>query len=746
MVYYYSSCYYSSPSLTKIFSSVFSKSVFLKSGLLLITITLLICTNAHASPQNGNFSDGLNGWLFQGGVSVQNQEALISDSSSSNHLYQSIATTPGEYTLSFDFFSGISNTSPQNAFYDTFFSSIYFTNNAAIFDVDSLQFNSSLALFDYDDYGINLHNGFLSNSSKGPDWFRFQITFNVNNNFVLPFFELFNLNAVSGDSSVRIDNVLFTATVNDQCPNSPHKTEPGICGCLIPDEDKNNNGIIDCLETCSGLCDLDNPEFDEDGDGIPNCVEIEDGTNPCDPGSFTPKLKPSACAGANGFLSQVNIATITNHQSQPLRVTAIYRDLTGAIKDTRIVTVAPNVKLDLIVNEMGLEEDSYGSLCIFTNAVTDGAWSGGITLYKLRYDESSISQFSEFGQFDFSLYYPFVNPKTGISSVSLNTNSLGTSGTGTVANWIRITDGNPEDNQALRGRLSFYNQVGAFVSSMLVDIPNGGRFDYAGHAILGENAVGLAIFTPAILGSSYFIETTRYLYEGTGAQSNNFYTAFTIPDRPATIEPISGFVELPPNQITITETVNVNPAPGKFSFNYLNSSGVSLLSTPELILPPRGSHHSIIYNSLLDASVLSSDNLAISQVSSIDSPVSSISVNYVFNTHGELLYAFAPPLLQSAGKSQITEFNSFLGQKNRLFLFNSSDTEITALISIFGHTGNSINQFQRKLAPRTSLSEDLQLPKESYGIILVDSGNNFGLVVRNEVHKDGQFSIPFIGR
>src|SRR5690606_12584268 len=117
----------------------------------------------------------------------------------------------------------------------------------------------------------------------------------------------------------------------------------------------------------------------------------------------------------------------------------------------------------------------------------------------------------------------------------------------------------------------------------------------------------------------------------------NFYTAFTIPDRPATIEPISGFAELLPNQIIITETVNVNPSPGKFSINYLNSSGSSIQNIPLITLPPRSSYHSIIYGSLFDAAV-TSDNLAISQVSSIDSPASSISVNYIFGKDTELLF------------------------------------------------------------------------------------------------------------
>ncbi len=53
----------------------------------------------------------------------------------------------------------------------------------------------------------------------------------------------------------------------DRCPNDPGKIEPGACGCGMPDDDNDNNGIPDCLDTD----DSDIPEdLDMDGDGIPD--------------------------------------------------------------------------------------------------------------------------------------------------------------------------------------------------------------------------------------------------------------------------------------------------------------------------------------------------------------------------------------------------------------------------------------------------------------------------------------------
>jgi serine protease len=42
-----------------------------------------------------------------------------------------------------------------------------------------------------------------------------------------------------------------TAPAVDSCPDDPNKTDPGVCGCGVPDVDANNNGIIDCLEGSS---------------------------------------------------------------------------------------------------------------------------------------------------------------------------------------------------------------------------------------------------------------------------------------------------------------------------------------------------------------------------------------------------------------------------------------------------------------------------------------------------------------
>ncbi len=75
----------------------------------------------------------------------------------------------------------------------------------------------------------------------------------------------------------------------DNCPNDPDKTDPGKCGCGIPDTDSDGDGVADCLDKCpldpkkteSGKCGCGKPETE-------NCVEDK---CPNDPN----KTEPGKC-------------------------------------------------------------------------------------------------------------------------------------------------------------------------------------------------------------------------------------------------------------------------------------------------------------------------------------------------------------------------------------------------------------------------------------------------------------------
>ena len=67
----------------------------------------------------------------------------------------------------------------------------------------------------------------------------------------------------------------------DCCPLDPNKTQPGVCGCGIADEDIDTDGVIDCNDGCPGdhnkaapgVCGCGIPDVDTDGDGTLDCMD-----------------------------------------------------------------------------------------------------------------------------------------------------------------------------------------------------------------------------------------------------------------------------------------------------------------------------------------------------------------------------------------------------------------------------------------------------------------------------------------
>ena len=66
----------------------------------------------------------------------------------------------------------------------------------------------------------------------------------------------------------------------DECPDDAAKTEQGVCGCGVADEDADANGLLDCLDQCPddpnkdlpGLCGCGVPDTDENGNSLLDCT------------------------------------------------------------------------------------------------------------------------------------------------------------------------------------------------------------------------------------------------------------------------------------------------------------------------------------------------------------------------------------------------------------------------------------------------------------------------------------------
>ncbi|HPM83249.1 MAG TPA: thrombospondin type 3 repeat-containing protein, partial [Candidatus Anammoximicrobium sp.] len=72
-----------------------------------------------------------------------------------------------------------------------------------------------------------------------------------------------------------------TPDCNDLCPNDPLKTDPGVCGCGVADDDSDGDGTPDCNDLCPndplktdpGVCGCGVADDDTDGDGVADCLD-----------------------------------------------------------------------------------------------------------------------------------------------------------------------------------------------------------------------------------------------------------------------------------------------------------------------------------------------------------------------------------------------------------------------------------------------------------------------------------------
>jgi hypothetical protein len=85
----------------------------------------------------------------------------------------------------------------------------------------------------------------------------------------------------------------------DLCANDPNKTDPGQCGCGVPDTDTDGDGTANCKDQCptdatktaAGVCGCGVPDADNDGDGTLDC---KDGCP-----SDAKRVAPGDCGCAN---------------------------------------------------------------------------------------------------------------------------------------------------------------------------------------------------------------------------------------------------------------------------------------------------------------------------------------------------------------------------------------------------------------------------------------------------------------
>lgn len=98
---------------------------------------------------------------------------------------------------------------------------------------------------------------------------------------------------IGGSFILDVSTGPLAAVSNDQCPDDPNKTEPGMCGCGTPDTDTDQDGTPDCNDNCPndpaktelGVCGCGVADTDTDSDGTLDCNDgCPDDPNKTEPG------------------------------------------------------------------------------------------------------------------------------------------------------------------------------------------------------------------------------------------------------------------------------------------------------------------------------------------------------------------------------------------------------------------------------------------------------------------------------
>ncbi|MFH0730123.1 MAG: PEP-CTERM sorting domain-containing protein [Pseudomonadota bacterium] len=192
---------------------------------------------AFAGVINGDFSDGLTGWIT-GGITTSDttpdvvatwgdvevttdEEVFLRDGTTSgngvpyySYLYQGVILSSGWYTLEFDFKQPTFSDPKDFTFPDSFYASVFFAGELSSFDLFNMQYGDDiLPLIAFENGEVIFDNDGKTNTDpnlKGTGWIHYGITFQNNYAFVIPTFEISDYDNDPGSSVVFLDNISIT--------------------------------------------------------------------------------------------------------------------------------------------------------------------------------------------------------------------------------------------------------------------------------------------------------------------------------------------------------------------------------------------------------------------------------------------------------------------------------------------------------------------------------------------------------
>lgn len=479
-------------------------------------------------------------------------------------------------------------------------------------------------------------------------------------------------------------------------------------------------------------------EKDCDGDGISDDQEAADGTDPCDRGSNIPRLHSPAFAKWNSFLTQANYLELLATGNKDVWATVTVYSINGEVRDTAVLQITPGNQIDVDINAMAGEIDTYGIVRIDWNDKVEGAHlNGRMSVY--RPDPTG-------GTYSFAFARELINPVSGPQYATGN--SIDPQGQGfTVPNWAEIIN---VEKGSQTFTYNLYDQSGVLIQTEEVTMPGLSERDInAGHEF-GQGTF-LSEVIPHDASKQFYFTVARYSSNHIGGDEASTYNfAFARRGQAGTgaaqYAPISNEVGGCWSQTNWVEIVNVLQTPVTARLTFHGDDG-SLIDSTSLPLAPHAQYH-FPGSALLAKGARGSVKLTGSSANSLLMQ----SLVYFHDCESNLTQsAYLSPGRVGGRKNQMGSYNRFLGMSNWLVLLNTTNDNVdyTVMLRSFGA---DVGSFGEELAADVSSFHDLgnsevyNTTQDTYGTVALstaDHGTMSAEVVRVRTNPDNPAKIDF---
>ena len=513
-------------------------------------------------------------------------------------------------------------------------------------------------------------------------------------------------------------------------------SESGYSNELTIDaRDSDRDGLINSYEDLLGT---DKNNSDSDNDGVSDGDEVRDETNPLDAVSHMPRHESRICAPWNGFLiddfgrSMWNIFEHINASDELFSVNNIVHDINGNIADASGFSINAGTQVDLLIHDSSARiQNSYGMTCSETTADA-GSLRGNMVYYK----ESS----SRANAFDFALAIPATPPRADTQYTFINTFNPSldpVDASNALAIWGQVINNSLEEQVI---DLFFWVDKELF-SQESVRLAANSRQDLALHGI-GANKVGYVEWRPRNRSADvrFKIDSTRFLYDNAELR-NSFDSAFILPSA----KPSGELLGVPFNTIgetSILEIANVRESAVNIALDIYSSEG-ELILAQVVSLDPKETRHII-----LDGIAPSTIGLATLKAD-LASSIIAVAMQYNRTATAGVNYLYGLSAVPAIGSVLTDSFNTYLGQKGKLFSLNLGDEALDIKLTMTRSNGEVVADQEIISLPAKGVSVlDLNQREtgENYGVLKIESSSRHRVVSWVLREREGDYIIPLQAR